>query len=253
MKRIITKSVLLVIGVLGLLYVALPTKVIEFSQQDVDEAIRSRMPYVIEQGIATITVHAATLNLKQENVVYVSTSFEASAVTLEGEGDSNFETGIRYQNGSFYLADISKEDIRFVFSSNSVETIANVRSALEGVLHREETEAAENRDTAKASRVNRVREYVESELKKDAEEALDKFLKRIPIYSLNNQGHWLKLAALALDDVTISEGKVTATLSFQTFIIRVVLAALSALFVMLVFFGPIGLDIWRLFFNKNSR
>ncbi len=252
MWRVIKNIALLLLGILGLLYLFLPVKVIEFSQQDVDKAIKSQIPYVIEAGIARITVHAAALKLRQENVMYVSTSFEASAITLEGEGDSNFESGIRYQNGNFYLADLSKEDIRFRFSSNSVETLADVRSTLEGLLNREEAEAAENRDIQRANSVNRVREYAESQLRQDTEEALDSFLKGIPIYSLNSQGHWLKLAALALDDVVISEGKVTVTLSFQTFIFRIVLAVLSALFVMLVFLGPIGLNIWSLFSRRSD-
>ncbi|NOR61435.1 MAG: hypothetical protein GQ535_02935 [Rhodobacteraceae bacterium] len=252
MRRIIKSIAILVLGILGLLYLFSPAKVIEFSQQDVDNAIKSQVPYVVEEGFARITVHAAVLNLRQENVVHVNTSFDASAITLEGEGDSNFETGIRYKNGNFYLTDLSKEGFRFEFSSNSVETIADVRSTLEDLLNREEAEAAANRDIQRANSLNRIREYAESQLRTDAEDALDDFLKDIPIYSLNNQGHWLKLAALALDDVTISEGKVTATLSFQTFIIGVVLAALSALLVMLVFLGPTGLSIWRSFSRRNS-
>ena len=191
MMKIAKNITLLALGILGLLFIFLPVKVIEFTQQDVDNAIKSKIPYVIEEGIARIIVHSATLSLRQGNVVNVNTSFEASAITLEGEGDSNFESGIRYKNGSFYLSDLSKEGIRFEFSSNSAETIDDVRSTLEGLLNREEAEAADNRDIQRANSVNRVREYAENQLKQDAEETLDKFLKGIPIYSLNSQGHWL--------------------------------------------------------------
>ncbi len=251
MRRFFIYLLLLVVGILGALYLFLPVKTVEFSQQEIDQIVASELPHTIETLAGTITIRTATLELRKGDQLKIQTSFDVRGLTLEGEGYANFASGIRYKNGNFYLSDLTKEDIQFEFSQNSAETISDIRSTIEGIIEREEEEAKSG-DVETAQNVRRVNEYITTQLQNDAEEALDRFLKSIPVYSLNNQGGTLKLAALALEDVSISESKVTATLSFQRLLVRVIVATLSALLFGLIIFGNLGIAVLSLVSKRNE-
>lgn len=244
MRRVLKIILLLALGLLCLAYLFVPAKTFEFSQAEVEEAVMNKLPYEISKGFVTITVRAAELEFRKDNKVGVEASFEAKGLTLEGEGQATIQTGIRYDNGSFYLSDLAKENIHFEFSENSKGTISDVKSTIANILQREQDEAAVSGDADKAESVEGVKEYASKKLQSDAEEALESFLKSIPIYSLRNQGGKLWLAALALEDVKISEGNVTAVLSFQILIARAAGAVFSCFLIVFVVFGPIGIQAW---------
>jgi hypothetical protein len=236
MKRFLIIFGGVVLGALALIYLLVPPINVTFSKEEMQERIAAHIPYEVETGLARILFREADVTLNDDNTVGVIAKFDAAGFTLEGDGVGDVRSSIRYNDGRFYLADISKENIQFNFSKNSNDTIGEVGQTMKNLLKRETDEAEQGTDAARKEKMRGVNTFVEERLQKEAEEKLNVFLGSVPIYDLNRQDVGMKAVALALEDVVISSKGVIARLSVQTFIARVAAIVLSFLCVA-IFFG----------------
>lgn len=221
MKRILSAVLLIVSVALLAAFLFAPAITIRFSQKDVDAAVERLLPYQIEKSFVTVAFSDLFLDLRSDNKVHISTAFSAEGLSLEGRGTADITSGISYREGKFYLSDLSKEDIEFELSANSKDTLSDLNSTVLRFLDREMREAEESDDTERAKSVRNVKAYLTDKLQQDIDTSLDDFLESFPVYDLNRQGAGLKLAALSLEEVRISDENVAATLSFQRFVLRI--------------------------------
>lgn len=240
MRKFAIYTCLALLALLTLAYVFAPPYQVSFTQAQIEAEIAKQLPKDINKALTKIHVKDGTVDLRDDNKVAIATHFDVEGFTLEGEGTVDVVTRIRYDRGSFFLADLRKENLQFTFSENSKDTLGDVKSAFDKILKRETAEAEDTGNTQRQETANKVSTYVQTQLRDDANAALDSFLTSVPIYSLNRQGGAMQVAALALQDVSITDETVTATLSFQTFIQRIAGGVLIALFLIFTQF-------WQLF------
>ncbi len=248
MRKFAIYTCVLLLAMLALAYVFAPPYQATFTQAQIEAEIAKQLPKDIDKALTKIHVKEGVVDLRDDNKVAIATRFDVQGFTLEGTGTVDVVTRIRYESGAFYLTDLRKENLQFTFSDNSKDTLGDVKSAFDRILKRETEEAGDKGDEQRQKTAAKVSNYVQTQLRSDANAALDSFLKSVPIYSLNNQGGVMRIAALALKDVTITDDTVTATLTFQTFIQRIAGGVLVALFLIVTQF-------WQLFalFGRAGR
>lgn len=234
-KRILFYFGAMVLGLLALVYFLTPPITVSFSEAEMQKNLKHHIPYKIEQSATRILVKDAKVTLFDDNTIGVVSNFDATGVTLEGQGVANLRSGVRYKDGKFYLSDIQKEDVKFVWSENSQDTIGEVGQALTNLLQRETQEAEQGEDQERKDTVKKLNAYVEDQLRVDANKYLNSFLSSVPVYDLNEKDMGMKAVALALNRVEISSQGVTAHLSVQTFIARVAAIVFSLLMFALIF------------------
>ena len=240
MRKFAIYTCLILLALLAAAYVFAPPFKATFTQAQIEAELAKQLPKQINTALTKINVTKGTVDLRDNNKVAIKAAFDVRGFTLEGVGSADVITGIRYDAGRFFLSDLRKENISFTFSDNSKDTIGDVKSAFNKILTRE-TEEAENSDNeARKATAIKVSAYVQTQLRSDANAALDTFLGSVPVYSLNGQGGAMQIAALALKDVSITDDTITATLSFQTFIQRIA----GGVFVVLFFLVT---QFWQFF------
>lgn len=236
MKRILFYFGTVIFGALALVYFLTPPITVSFSEAEMQERLKQHIPYEVEKNFTRILVKDAKVTLFDGNKIGIVSKFDAAGVTLEGQGVANVRSGIRYEDGKFYLSDIQKENIEFVWSENSNDTISEVSQTVKNLLIRETQEAEQGEDKERKAGAKKLNSYVEDQLSVDANDYLNAFLGSVPVYDLNAKDMGMKAVALALDSVEISSQGVTAYLSVQTFIVRV--AGIVFTFLMFaLFFG----------------
>ncbi|MCG3268761.1 hypothetical protein [Yoonia sp. I 8.24] len=222
-------------------YIFGPSKVIEISPDQIDQALKENIPYEVDSLATTVTVHEAKVYLTDNGQIQLHAQFEARGFTLEGIGSAQVNSAVRYERGKFYLTDLKRDHIQFELSENSTETVSDVRATLDGILRRETEEANESGDPERIAAIERRRNYIETEMEADALAALDTFLGTFPVYNLQRAGGALTLAALAIDTVEITHDKIFVTLSLQTLILRVAGGLATTFFLLVVAFGQLAL------------
>lgn len=248
MRKFAIYNCVTVLALLALAYVFAPPYKVSFTQAQIKTEIAKRLPKDISTSLTAINVKAGTVDLRDDNRIAITTQFDVQGFTLEGEGAVDVVTRIRYDDGRFFLTDFRKENLQFIFSDNSKDTLSDVKSTFDKILKSETNEAADTDNTQRQKNAAIVTEYVETQLRTDANAALDKFMQSMPIYSMNTQGGAMRIAALALKDVAITGETVTATLTFQTLIQRIVGGVVLFLFMIVTQF-------WRVFtvFKRTTR
>lgn len=240
MRKFAIYTCLTVLALLAAAYIFAPPYKATFTQTQIEAELAKQLPKQINKALTETTVTEGIVDLRDNNKVAIKAAFDVRGFTLEGTGSADVTTGIRYEGGRFYLSDLRKENIAFTFSDNSKNTLGDVKSAFDKILKRETNEAEESGNEQRQETAKKVTDYVQTQLRTDANAALDTFLGSVPVYSLNGKGGVIEIAALALKDVSITDETVTATLTFQTFIQRIA----GGVFVILFMFVT---QFWQFF------
>lgn len=221
MRKFAIYTCLTLLAILAAAYVFAPPYKATFTQAQIESELAKQLPKQINKALTSINITEGIVDLHSNNKVAIKAAFDVRGFTLEGTGSADVTTGIRYDGGRFYLSDLRKENIEFTFSDNSKDTLGDVKSAFDKILKRETDEAEESDNAKRKETAKKVTTYVQTQLRADANAALDTFLGSVPVYSLNGQGGVMEIAALALKDVSITDDTITATLTFQTLIQRI--------------------------------
>ena len=239
MRKFAIYTCLTLLAILAAAFVFEPPYKATFTQAQIEAELAKQLPKQISKALTSINITKGIVDLRDNDKVAIKAAFDVRSFTLEGTGSADVTTGIRYDGGRFYLSDLRNENIKFTFSDNSKDTLGDVKSAFDKILKRETKKAEEPDNAQRKETAKKVTTYVQTQLRTDANSALDTFLGSAPVYSLNGQGGVMEIAALALRDVSITDNTITATLTFQTFIQRIAGGVFVVLFFLITQFWQV--------------
>ena len=231
MRQLWNRVALAFLAVLVIALIFAPSYSVTFTEADIKSKVAAQIPHEVKRAGVAISVTSATVDFLATNQIAVEAGVAATGFTLDGVGSVSAKTSVRYEDGRFYLGDLTHDDIQFTFSDSSQETIRDVTNTIRGILEREGAEAKATNDHSKSEKIEKIQIYAQEQLQHDATEALDVFVKNIAIYDMNDQGAAMWLAALSIKTVEINDDQVTAILSFQQLIFRLMIGALTLLLI----------------------
>ena len=141
-------------------------------------------------------------------------------------------SGLRYEGGAFYLADLGVGDIEVDIDQKSASRLSDIRSAADG-LFKSLQARVEDASPGAGSALEALRGQAESRFGPAASNAIEEALATIPVYDLHGKDLRHDLAALALEDVSFSSEEALVRLSPGTLVLRLLLGALALVLALL--------------------
>ncbi|MEM9344622.1 MAG: hypothetical protein AAGA87_16395 [Pseudomonadota bacterium] len=210
-----------------------PDVPIRITQERVAAAIDDKLPFEIDTRALTLDVENASVKFLETGKVGVTAQFEGRAFGLSGKGAADTESGLRYEGGRFYLADLSVEDLSLVADDDSQGVIDDARTTAGALFHRLRGEAEEADPEAPES-MDRLRDRAVERMKPIVAETMDRWVQAIPVYDLDSAGLKGQLAKLALKDIRISEGQAVVLFSPAEAIAKIISVVVAVVLCLLI-------------------
>ncbi|MEM1160619.1 MAG: hypothetical protein AAGJ28_06770 [Pseudomonadota bacterium] len=195
--------------------IANPRIPVTITEEQIDAALAQALPF--STGNAGFQINATEIDVdtKDGDRISLNGSGDFDGLTLRGSVAVRGETSIHYRNGKFYLSDLTSENISVDLTAESTEALRKYRDAAATFLSRSDAPTGEPTSQIDAA----ARENVAAASKR----AIDWLIRSTPIYTIDQDKWWARLAALAIADVKITRGEVTVVLEPRKVLISVLL------------------------------
>ncbi|MEL6838490.1 MAG: hypothetical protein AAFP85_04320 [Pseudomonadota bacterium] len=231
MRRFAIALVSVLLAVLALGFFLLPSYPVTVTQEQINEAIADRLPFVTEQNTSQTTVSAGTVTLSAGNRVATEWALETASPMFTGNVAMTAALQPHYEDGAFFLKDLDYREIQIAFVEDGAEgekirrdvgdlLVQGARSVMRGLLDDATTTRTFDPELTEA-------------LKQLFGGILQAFLNAFPVYDLRSAGGNIALAALVLDEVVVDDGQITATFGVQRLISQVTFFVLVILLLLL--------------------
>lgn len=157
--------------------------VIRLSQEQIQEHVLAALPVKGSFGPTTYIVSSATVSLLASGRVRIDTRVEAEAGGVGIETEIHASSGIRYEEGAFYLSDFSFDQVDVVSPDKAEEKPSLALGAIGSFA-------------AAAARVGVAR---------TAAAAVKLALEKVPIYRIPGDGMMASAARLSLQGVSVED------------------------------------------------
>lgn len=191
-----------------------PNFFITIPEQTVRSEIDTSLPRTETLLGATVVVDQLVVDFRDDNTIHVSAEFSFDGYTLAGTGETDVVSGLRYENGNFYLRDFSLDNLAIELDTESSAKAEGYRAIGQSLFDRGVSMlGGEDADSQSQQAARELLESARETGLEKAKVAINTSLTRIPVYSLNGKDIRYDLAALALEDVTFSDTEATAELN----------------------------------------
>ena len=208
--------------------VARPEIHVTVSKAEAQAKVAEELPRTIEKSLLTMTVTEVGLDFLPSNRVHVTAEVDLEGAGFDGHATVDATSGLRYEDGRFYLADASLGDVRLSSSAESQARVADAEAIGEGLWARMKDRLAGD-DPEAGSALDRMRARALEAALPALREHLDEIVRDTPVYSLEDQGMKGWLARAALVDVDFTEDSAVARLDPGRLILKVLGFVLLAL------------------------
>ncbi|MEM9787349.1 MAG: hypothetical protein AAFY14_05110 [Pseudomonadota bacterium] len=236
---IVVFSIIMLCLTLG--FFLLPPYPITVTQTQINQAITDRLPLATDQSVGSAIVNAGTVTLQSGNRVATTWELATRTPIFSGNVAVSAALKIHYEDGAFYLKDLKSEDVQLAFLAEDADASETHRRDLGDLLVQGARNALRAVTDERVASQAFDPELTEA-LKRLLGRILEEFLNTFPVYDLRSAGGTIALAALVLEDVSVSDGQVTATFAAQRLLGQFVAGVLFIL-AMLLFVGrtaPLG-------------
>lgn len=212
---------------------------IRISEEEAQDKIAAILPVTMSKAGIAADVEGINIDMRESGQVAVG-----GVGAVEGFGmiaDFTFEamSGIRYDDGRFYLTDIDLDDVEVLPSAKTEKIVEERKTLLLNTMSRVrdrfskgDEEAAEAFD-AEAGRVGAL-------LRDHVKNMANRTMTNTPIYDMNTGSWKVRAASLALKDVRIAEGRIDVTVSALSFLLNVMKIMAIWIFAVLATIGMMG-------------
>ncbi|MGB6231757.1 MAG: hypothetical protein WBF53_16700 [Litorimonas sp.] len=168
---------------------------------------------------ATLTPRTLDISFSGDGRVGLAADIDLEGLNRTGRLQGDFQSGIRYSDGRFYLDDIAPVEMNVDLDPDTQGELSDMAQLLRDRLARERNAVA---DEAAKNAMDRVVSRNEARVKDLGANAVQAFFGSIPLYDLRDAGTAGSVARLALSDVRFEQGVAIVTLSPQLAAARIV-------------------------------
>jgi len=201
-----------------------PSITIDIPEAKVRSEVATRLPMTIEKNGVNVLVRSATIDFLESDAIHIVAEADIAGYGLSGAARADVTSGLRYESGAFYLAELDLGDIEISLDQARKSNLGSARDVAGGILG-----ALRERAEALSPGAGAVLEDVEAatraRVEPAAREALDRALASIPVYDLKGRDLKHDLAALAVEDVNFTAQAAQVRLDPGTLVLRLLLAA----------------------------
>lgn len=215
-----------------------PDVTIKFSQEEANAKVMETLPFEKQAAGATIKVEEVNIDFKDENLIQVTTTARVTGFGVAADVTGAPTTGLRYENGNFYLADATIDSFDFKVDAAGQAKIKGATSIAQSMFNKFKENHMDD-DPEAAAALEGLKDETIAKVKTAAISTTNSLIQSIPIYSLNNKDIKHSLAKAALKDVQFTDTHVVAILSPKNLILTLLgwvfigLAALGMAFGMI--------------------
>jgi hypothetical protein len=203
-------SLLVPVSIAALLIVR-PEVSFAIPEAEAEARAAEKLPLVIDKGIATLTVTAVDLDFLASNEVRVRAEVDVAGAGLDGHASLDATSGLRYEDGRFYLADATLDEVTLTPTAESEARIADAGASGERLWDRMKAGLAGN-DPEAGSALGRMKSRALEAAFPVLQEKMGEVLTDTPVYSLENRGLKGWAARAALIDVSFTDASAVARL-----------------------------------------
>lgn len=189
-----------------------PTIRVDVPESKVRSELALKLPMTIDRNGVNVIVRAATVDFLDSNAVRLTAEADLAGFGLSGSASTDATSGLRYENGNFYLTELTFSDVDFALDGESSSRVDDAKDVASAAFGRLRAKLDSEVDGAGAA-LDRLSADATAKAEPILRDAVDRALRSIPVYSLNGRDMKHDLAALALENVTFSEEAAHADLS----------------------------------------
>jgi hypothetical protein len=201
---------------------------INIAEDAAQKAIGAKLPMLIDKNLVKINIGKVEIDFLSSNKVQLDVAYDASIAGVKGSGAALVTSGIRYNNGEFFLNDFSVGDVAYVVAEK--EKYEAIKKATNGLIGKLKAKVVDPDDLEGNQEFESLKTKQIAILKQHILEKINEKIKSTPIYSLNGKDFKQSIASMALKEIIFSEDKVTATLSVSQFLTTALMYLISGIF-----------------------
>lgn len=195
---------------------------ISFSESHVNSTLSDSFPIEETKPFGTLTVENINLEFLDSGQIRSTSDISLDGLGMAGSGTSVILSGLRYESGSFYLENFEIESLELSDSGDvKAQDIKEQSNALFSKLKDKLSDSLpnSNTDVITDGLVDRAKELTLL--------VFDKTLTNVPVYTLDTSDAKMKIAALALKSVEVSDNSLSVILSPRLFLSKLFLFGFS--------------------------
>lgn len=221
---------------------------IQIAEEDAQDKIAAILPVTVSKAGIAADVEGINIDMRDTGQVAIGGVGAVGGFGMNADFTFEAMSGIRYDDGRFYLTDIDLGDVKILPSSETEEIVEERKTLLLSTVARMRDRFAQgDEETAEAfdEEAGRIGIMVRERVK----EIASRTMKETPIYDMNTGSWKVRAASLALKDVQIADGRIDVTVSAFSFLINVMKIMAIWIVAILATIGLMGAFI----FPSHSR
>lgn len=233
---------------LGLIALAMMNTTFDVGIEEdlVNTQITNILPQTHTKLGGSVTISTLDVDFLETNTVNVKAEFAFKGYNIVGTGSTDITSGLRYQNGDFFLTDLTLDDIVLSLNDTSLERAEGYKQIGNSLLERGMSFLSENTDSEGQAVAEELTEQARLRATETIKTLANNAMTSIPVYSLNGKDIKYDLAKLALEDVTFTDTQAVATLNPGKAVRTLLLMGLVMVFSVLATAG------WMFSLNRQS-
>lgn len=201
--------------------------VVHISKEQIEEAIEQALPIEETKMGVDMEVNAVSVDFSNSGKITVDAKYSTSGYGVNSHGNAIIRSLLKYDSGDFYLYEL--EVVDFTQDFEDEDTVSSLKKAADGMFKKFVSKVTVDGDDDSKQAFNELREHYVPLIKESISNGLKRKISTTPVYSLNGKGVKEDVAAMALEEVTVSASGLTVYLSFSGIVFGVMIWVVSAL------------------------
>jgi hypothetical protein len=184
---------------------------ITVSEAQANLRLQDSLPLTYAKDRVTAVVEKASVDFQSDNRARVTANVDIQGYGFSGVAFADAASGIRYEDGDFYLVDVTLDEVDFRLDDESSQRVADVRAVATSIWNMAKDKAVEHLPEA-GDAIERLKGDAVAGLSAKTRGMIEDALRTTPVYSLNGKGLKETFAVMALEDVQFTREAVVIRL-----------------------------------------